>query len=103
QDVHVREVHERDTVREGPRKADLPLAVVEPDDSLRFADEPFDGLAGTSFGPVRLVRKEVVHRVDVDPAGIVVELQAVAELPSHRRNPRRTNARRCAMSAAESS
>ena len=85
-DVDVREVCERRPVRERAREADLAIAVVEADDALRSSDEPFDDVARPARGPVGLVGEEVVHRVDVDTRGIVVEDKAVGQLAAHVRS-----------------
>ena len=51
-----------------------------------LADEPLDDLARASLRPVRLLGQEQLHLVDVDPGGIIVELEAVlgAGAPSDR-------------------
>ena len=76
--VDVGEIDERDAVGERPREPHLPVAVVDADDALRFAHEALDHLVGPPLRPVRVVSEVVVDRRDVDPPGIVVELEPVA-------------------------
>src|SRR5207247_5076319 len=85
--VDVGEVDRRDAVGEGAGEADLAPAGVEADDAARLADRPLDGLARAALRPVRVVREEVVNRVHVDPAGVVVELDALAQVTPHGGQP----------------
>src|SRR5205085_6321981 len=86
ENVDVGQVDEGCAVREGAREADLPPAVVEADDAIGVADEPLDDIARPPCCPVRLVREEVVHGVDIDACRIVVENETVAELAPHARS-----------------
>jgi hypothetical protein len=75
QHVDVGEIDERDAVRERPGEADLPLAVVDADYALCLADQPLNHFVRPPLRPVGLVREVVVHRGNVDPARVVVELE----------------------------
>lgn len=66
------------------REPDLAAVVVEADDAGGVADESLDGLAWASARPVGLVGEETVNGVNVDPAGVVVELEAVWQRSFHR-------------------
>src|SRR5581483_6550197 len=54
--------------------------VIEADDTRRLVDEQPDVLERPALRPVRLLREVSMHRGDVDPVAVVVELEAVAEL-----------------------
>src|SRR5438045_1693900 len=62
-------------VRERAREADLGAVVVDAGNALGFADEALDHLIRPASRPVRLVGEIVVDGRDVDPPGIVVELE----------------------------
>ena len=78
QDVHVGEIGDRGAVRHRPGEADLALAVVEADDAVGLADQPFDRLARASLRPVG-TGEERVGGVEVDASRIVVELEPARE------------------------
>src|SRR5690348_12162084 len=73
-DVDVGEICDRDAVRDGPREPDLLTAAVHADDPRRLSHEPLDGRPRPPGGPVRPLGQVPVDGVDVNPAGIVVEL-----------------------------
>ena len=76
--VDVGEIRQRVPVRERPRKADLPVAVVEADDARGATDEVFDDVARTALRPVRLLGEVPMDGVEVDALDVVVELVAAA-------------------------
>src|SRR4029079_4937724 len=84
EDVDVREIDERDAVRERAREAELALAVVDADDALRLVDQPRDDGEWPPFRPVRVVGEEVVNGCDCVSARIVVDLDGHQALRSVR-------------------
>ena len=57
-------------------EADLSGAPVEADDAVRTLDQAVHLVPRPAGRPVRLLRDEAVHLVEIDPSPVVVELVA---------------------------
>src|SRR5207248_1211592 len=82
--IDVREVSERDAVRNRTCETDQPIvAVIAADNAPGARVLPLDFGAAAPPAPVGLLRQEAPHGVGVQPAGIVVEL--VGRVMDHER------------------
>ena len=83
--VDVGEIGEHVAVGDDPREPDLARPVVEADDARRTAYELLDDGPRPALRPVGLLREKSMDGVEVDPRRVVVELEALCELPrAHR-------------------
>lgn len=85
EDVDVGEVHDGRPVRERTREADLPRAVIQPDNPRRVADQTTHDVMRPPLSPVRMVGEKIVDGVDVDSVDVVVEDEVLGEGALHRR------------------
>lgn len=83
EDVDVGKVEQLRREPRGPAEADLPPVVVEPDDPCRLAYELLLHRELATGRPVGLLGEESLHLGHVDPLGVVVELESVAEVAPH--------------------